>query len=295
MAAGHRIEAGSRDGFETIELVSPELRAAFVPRLNMIGCSLEHQGEELLGQRGGLGAYAEKGSTMGIPLLHPWANRLDPEALPASAERAPLRRDENGLPIHGLLAAQPGWTVTGSAADEEFASLIVRFPFAREDLLAAFPYPHQLSMHARLEGARLSITTTLTATAEMPVPVSFGYHPYLALPDGRYTLELAVGRKAMLDERGIPTGDYEAARPQRAYDDLYTVAGEDFVLASEARRVTVSFEEGYPWAQVFSPQDAGFVCFEPMTAPTNALASRDGLRLVEPGESFTARFSISVG
>ena len=42
----------------------------------MICCSLKHRGEELLGQRDGLRAYVDHYSTMGIPFLHPWANRL---------------------------------------------------------------------------------------------------------------------------------------------------------------------------------------------------------------------------
>jgi galactose mutarotase-like enzyme len=37
-----------------------------------------------------------------------------------------------------------------------------------------------------------------------------------------------------------------------------------------------------------------FVCFEPMTAPTNALLSGDGLRSVDPSESFSAKYTITV-
>ena len=47
-------------------------------------------------------------------------------------------------------------------------------------------------------------------------------------------------------------------------------------------------------AQVFSPAGADFVCFEPMTAPANALVSGDGLRLVAPGREAMAGFAISV-
>jgi aldose 1-epimerase len=54
------------------------------------------------------------------------------------------------------------------------------------------------------------------------------------------------------------------------------------------------FEENYPVAQVFAPEGEDFVCFEPMTAPTNALVSGDGLRRINPGAHFSARFSIRV-
>jgi galactose mutarotase-like enzyme len=289
MSAKHRIEQSERDGFETVELVSRELRAAFVPRLNMIGCSLEHAGEELLGQRGGLAAYADRGSSMGIPLLHPWANRLDAEL--AGHE---LKRDENGLPMHGLLTAHPGWAVTGSAADDGSAALLTRFGFVDDDLLAVFPYPHELRIEVRLEGSRLSLETTLTATGDVAVPVSFGFHPYFSLPKPDARCELPVGRRAVLDERGIPTGELVDPVEEEEYDDLFTALEGDFVLEGGGRRIVVAFEKGYPWAQIYAPAGADFICFEPMTAPTNALVSGDGLSRVEPGDSFSARFSISV-
>jgi aldose 1-epimerase len=46
---------------------------------------------------------------------------------------------------------------------------------------------------------------------------------------------------------------------------------------------------------VFSPRGKDFICFESMTAPTNALRSGVGLRRVAPGDTFSATFSISVG
>jgi aldose 1-epimerase len=51
---------------------------------------------------------------------------------------------------------------------------------------------------------------------------------------------------------------------------------------------------GYPAAQIFTPPGGRFVCFEPMTAPTNALRSGAGLRRVAPGAAFEAVFSIEV-
>ena len=58
--------------------------------------------------------------------------------------------------------------------------------------------------------------------------------------------------------------------------------------------LAVTVEEGYPFAQVYSPPGAGFVCFEPMTAPTNALVTGSGLRFARPDEPFRARFEIAV-
>src|SRR3954465_1844527 len=108
------------DGFAATTLTSPEagLEVAFVPGAGMVGCSLMHRGKELLGQRGGLARYVAERSTMGIPLLHPWANRLAERRFGVAGKEVDLDKasprpnvDPHGLPIHGLLAAAKGWQV----------------------------------------------------------------------------------------------------------------------------------------------------------------------------------------
>ena len=68
-----------------------------------------------------------------------------------------------------------------------------------------------------------------------------------------------------------------------------------FSVAGGGRRIEVTFARGYPCAQVFAPAGEQFICFEPMTAPANALRSGDGLRLLAPGERFAASFTVAVG
>ena len=61
-----------------VVLVSPAgLAVTFVPGAGMVASSLTLHGAELLFQRGGLIDYVKRGKTFGVPLLHPWANRLD--------------------------------------------------------------------------------------------------------------------------------------------------------------------------------------------------------------------------
>jgi hypothetical protein len=64
------------DGTPAIELRAGALTATVVPGVGMVVASLRDGADELLGQRGGLAAYRERGSSFGVPLLYPWANRL---------------------------------------------------------------------------------------------------------------------------------------------------------------------------------------------------------------------------
>jgi galactose mutarotase-like enzyme len=57
--------------------------------------------------------------------------------------------------------------------------------------------------------------------------------------------------------------------------------------------VTVSFGEGYRFAQIYAPAEDAVICFEPMTAPINPFDSGD-FAWAKPGSPFTATFAISV-
>ena len=56
----------------------------------------------------------------------------------------------------------------------------------------------------------------------------------------------------------------------------------------------MEFLAGYPYVQIFAPNEQEFVAIEPMTAPTNALMSGRGLRVVAPRERFEAAFRVRV-
>lgn len=288
--------------------------ATFVPEAGMICCSLRHRGEELLGQRAGLRRYVESRSTMGIPFLHPWANRLGADRFEVAGQEVdltledlPLKRDGNGLAMHGLLSAAPGWKVERHAEIGDGGVLVAGFDFgAYPHLLDAFPFPHRVRIEATLEKATLTIATTVGVSGEKAVPISFGFHPYLRLPGvprADWVLAAPVRERLALDERGLPTGEREAVEiateplGARTYDDAFfaPAEAEPFALEGGGRRLELRLGEGYPFTQIYAPSDTDAVAVEPMTAPTNALVSGGPeLPLVEPGQSFVARFSIRV-
>jgi galactose mutarotase-like enzyme len=65
-------------------------------------------------------------------------------------------------------------------------------------------------------------------------------------------------------------------------------------VSAGSRALALELREGYPCAQVYAPRPGEFVCFEPMTAPANALRSGVGLRVLAPGERYGATFAVVV-
>ena len=298
------------DGFDAVTLTAGALEAIFVPDAGMAGVSLRHEGEELLDRRGGLREYRRSGAVMGIPLLHPWANRLSGDDYELHGRQVHLNgttpRDENGLPIHGLVGGRPGWVVDSADAVAGGAHLQASLDFAADPHLhTAFPFSHSVTMAVLLTAQGLTISTTVTPTGGAPVPISFGFHPYLRLPGvdrARWEVRLPPRRHLELDARGIPTGRGRyrpAARlllGDRAFDDAFDEirSGSAFSVAGGGRRLTVAHDHGFPVAQVYSPAGAQFICFEPMTAPVDALRTGLGLVRAVPGRPHTATFSVMV-
>ncbi len=298
----------------TIENEAGDLTAVIHPAAGMLLSSLRHRGDELLGQRRGIAAYLEHGKTMGIPLLYPWANRLGEDTftvpgtgvqLDLEGARAGLRRDPNGLPMHGVLAAERGWSWTPIDGFRVPSGVVGRFDFAgRPDLMASFPFAHAVEYRVELSDNALALSIAVQAGAG-PVPVAHGLHPYLTLPGvprEAWTVELPAREHLTLDARGLPAGPSErepawtGALGTRTFDDAYDglAPGAAWVLEGGGRRITTTFDTGYPAAQVFAPADDAVICFEPMAAPTNALVTGRSLRVVPAGGTDLARVTIAV-
>ena len=289
------------------------LEATFVPGAGMICSSLRHRGDELLAQNSGVAAYSERGATMGIPLLYPWANRLagfdysvDGRTVQVPHDPARVALDDNGLPIHGVIGGRLAWELTRSPGPDE-PSLAARLSWSASEpeLFEVFPFRHDLLYEARLGGGRLELQITVHACGADSVPLAFGFHPYLSpaeTPREGWLVELPPMRPLALDANQIPIGPEQPLAAQRfelagrEFDDGFDSVSEParFAVVGAGRRIEVELLEGYPCAQVFAPRDGQFICFEPMTAPANALRSGMGLRLLPPGERYRAGFSVHV-
>jgi aldose 1-epimerase len=246
-----------------------------------------------------------------------------------------VRLDARGLPIHGVVGGRLAWELAGAGEGEsgggdpragDAGALVATLSWsdAQPELFEVFPFRHELRYEARLGDGRLEIEVGVHACGEDAVPLAFGFHPYL-VPSGRavpsaaapvvggapeagagrerWLVELPAMRALELGASQIPAGpgrELAAERFElgaRVLDDGFDSVAEpaSFSVEGGGRRIEVTFARGYPCAQVFAPAGGQFICFEPMTAPANALRSGDGLRLLAPGERFVARFALVVG
>lgn len=256
----------------------------------------------------------------GIPFLAPWANRLSGDQYWVNGREHQIdsaikniRRDAFGHPIHGLVLFAP-WTVIELTADESGATVTSRLSLSdRPDWVAQFPFPHTITMTHSLRDAQLTVRLQVANHAAEALPLSMGFHPYFSVPGGdrdKCQVRLPVRSHLMLTSEMLPTGEAEAWDPDnsfdlvgRSFDDGFTnlvrTADGEAILRAEGggHSLEVGFGPRFQVAVFYAPPGKPFLCFEPMTAITNAFnlaheGKYDGLQQVAPGESWEEQFWI---
>ena len=243
--------------------------------------------------------------TGGVPLLYPYANRLRHDPWPGHPE---LKRD-NGLPCHGFLLRFSAWD--DLLVEPSRATAVLDWS-RHPELMELFPHRHQLRITFEVGPGCLRATTVVEADGGDDVPISFGWHPYLAIPGVTHDhLELEVSdlQRVRLDDRGLPlrsaTDDLLCDPPHavggslagRSFDDLYRIEREDgasYGLIGPDAVIRVRCDDQWNFLQIYSPSDGDFACIEPMTGAVAALSDGDDHPVLPAGDRMSASFELSV-
>jgi aldose 1-epimerase len=266
-----------------------------------------------------VGELKAKPALCGVPFLAPWANRLDQMGFFANgkkyafnAELGNLRLDSSKLPIHGLISFTGLWQVVEAKADAKGAHVTSRLEFWKHpELMAQFPFAHEIEMTYRLADGALEVTTVLRNLSAEPMPVSIGFHPYFQLHDAprdAWKVHLAAKEHVVLSKQLVPTGERKpndlpdpVTLAGTQLDDVFTGLPEhpEFWVQGKTEKITVAYGPKYKVAVIFAPPGKNFICFEPMAGLTNAMNLAHAgmypeLQSVQPGGEWRESFRILV-
>jgi len=172
----------------------------------------------------------------GIPLLAPFANRLDEPAFYANGKKynfdMELGNVRGPIPIHGYLSGAKDWKMVEAKADGNAAWVTNQLDFYRNpQWMQQFPFAHTLTMTYRLQDGVLEVHTRIDNLSVEPMPVAIGFHPYFQLTDStREGWTLSIGAKThwLLAQNKIPTGETEPI--EKMFPDRRAVSLKDFDL-----------------------------------------------------------------
>ncbi|MET1085839.1 MAG: aldose 1-epimerase family protein [Arthrobacter sp.] len=242
--------------------------------------------------------------------LAPWANRVEDGqwVLDGRKQQLDITEVARNNASHGLLR-----NASYALVDESEHSVTLEatiFPQHGYPFLVRHRVQYLLA-----EDLGLVVRQTLASDAKSPAPFVLGAHPYLRLGDTPVedlVLTVSAGTRLLADERLIPRGsapvegdtDFRAGgrigslSVDVALTDLQFDGGmaRHVLAAPGGRQVSLWQDETCQYVHVFVstqyPGRSRAVAVEPMTGPANAFNSGDGLRWLQPGESFTMSWGI---
>jgi len=307
------------DTVETIRLSDPAhgMEVSICPSIGNIAYDLRVRNTPILMSPPKLSEWKQHPAQAGIPFLGPWANRLDGDSYWANGrhymlnpQATEIRRDQNGLPIHGLVLFSSAWQVMKLEADEHAAQVTSRLEFWKDPgWMAQFPFAHTIDITHRLYGGTLEVRTAIKNLSDAPMPLVIGFHPWYHMPEtprDQWKIAAPVREHYMLSSKLIPTGERKPADLStptplagRQFDDVF--GGVDpkgeFSLEGGGRKISVKFGPKFSTAVVYAPTTRDVVCFEPMTGITDGFnLAHQGvfkdLQSIQPGAEWTESFWI---
>ena len=264
------------DGAEMVRLedAGRKIQVSIAPSVGNLAWEMKVNGKDLFWLP--YASLADRKTRREVPAMifgAPWSNRLDGDAYWVNGKKyllnpdlGNLRRDSNGLPIHGLLVYAPEWQVVNFKSDANCAQVTSRLEFWKwPALMAQFPFAHTLEITYRLADGALEVVTRIENHSAEPMPVAVGFHPYFQVhdaPRAEWRLRAPVANAVEL-ERFSGT---------RELTDLLRDANgrAQFVLEGAKERVAVIFGPRYTAAMLYGSPSTQFLSIQPLAAVSNA-------------------------
>lgn len=255
-----------------------------VPRYGMNTLSLRYGGKALLRTPESLAAFLQLPEGYGTPPLLP-ANRTKDGLIifEGKAYQLPIN-DRSHTHKHGSVHLSP-FAVTGQTASVIEGCL--------ENYGALYPFPFRMRIQCRLDehGYHQKFTVCNTGTGNMPI--IFAIHAAFVAPA---TCRVPIRQIWLADARCMPTGELGPLPPELVpYASGTAPDGSPvgFCCPSVGQRVQIDdfiyhvSPQFTQWVVWNGNGHQGFLCVEPQSAPSNALANPGQAMVLSRGESIS--------
>jgi aldose 1-epimerase len=176
---------------------------------------IQVKGKDLVRTSATLADFQARPGLNGMPLLAPFANRLDETAFYANGRKynfdLELGNVRGPIPSTGYVNGSKAWQLVEAKADPRGAWVTCRLDFYKNPLfMAQFPFAHTITVTYRVSDGALEVRTKLDNLSTEPMPVVIGYHPIYELPEGNrndWTVSLDAKTHWIEIPQRLPTGE----------------------------------------------------------------------------------------
>ena len=176
---------------------------------------IQVKGKDLVRTSTTLADFQARPGFNGMPILAPFANRLDETAFYANGKKynfdLELGNVRGPIPSTGYVNGSKAWQLVEAKADQRSAWVSCRLDFYKQPLfMAQFPFAHTITMTYRVSDGALEVHTRLDNLSTDPMPAVIGFHPIFELPDGNrndWTVSLDAKTHWIEIPQRLPTGE----------------------------------------------------------------------------------------
>lgn len=176
---------------------------------------IQVKGTDLVRTSPTLEAFMERPGYNGMPLLAPFANRLDQTAFYANGQKynfdLEMGNVRGPIPGTGFVNGSRDWQLVEFKADATGAWVTSRLDFYKNPrFMQQWPFAHTITMTYKVSEGMLEVRTRLDNMSAEPMPVVFGYHPIYELPDGNrddWTVSVDARTHWIEIPQRLPTGE----------------------------------------------------------------------------------------
>jgi aldose 1-epimerase len=178
---------------------------------------IQVKGKDLVRTSATLADFQARPGLNGMPLLAPFANRLDETAFYANGKKynfdLELGNVRGPIPGTGFVNGSKAWQLVEFKADGKSAWVTCKLDFYKNpQFMKQFPFAHTITMTYRVADGVLEVRTRLDNLSTEPMPVVIGYHPIYELPDGNrndWTVSADAKTHWIEIPQRLPTGEVQ--------------------------------------------------------------------------------------
>lgn len=248
----------------------------------------------------------------GVP-LYPLANRLEDGRYQHEGKTYQLEINEPALnnALHGFIQHLP-CSIQTRQIDDHSSQATVLFQYQGDR--PGYPFPAEIVMDYTLNNNSLTMEMTVTNKHSTSVPLGTGWHPYFQLGDlmDQCSLQIPPSKRVLINERMLPTGEvtnsteFAQLRPiaDTQLDTCFQLSDNgtqertsEVILWSDSSQIGLKLwqESGpgkYNYIQICIAPDRKSIAIEPVSCGINAFNTKQGLTILPPGASWSAKCGV---
>ena len=224
----------------------------------------------------------------GIPVLFPNCGKPDNGVHIFNGQAYPME-------IHGMADLCP-WEVE-SVGPDGVTLILESSPLTK----FLYPFDFTVLMNYNLQGNTASLSMTVINEGDVPMPFSFGYHPYFvasALENVDFDIKCATCSEDAKGEQPAAPEKITLTRKEGSDNSIRLMTGVEFPMTftdkGNGHKVTVDADESFTNGVLWQQDAENFVCMEPWNGWANSVNEEGTHEVLEPDEAMTSEWTITI-